>query len=352
MGSSQKKKNEKKKDFQKTKLKVGKARPKADNFTDTSFRSKAIVLNQQSLTTSAPSSSSQFSHHLSLLSSKSDSQRRESLAYLTTSVSSRPVDSPLPQPVSVMLPTMLPLILDASNGVRTQLLKFLRSLPEAEIEDHVAQLLPYIRAGMTHLAADIRLSAVEILSWLVEVAGPEVVSSAGGWIRTINCFLSLLGWHTDESSKWSANRGTFGKAGSEGKPMVKVLQVLAEFLRAGLCQPGEDDVDMADSTADGEENPAFPVTGGWEFPLCDTAQHMIPAKSTPYAYLNLFGQPRDEEGEMYETREDRYRVFSEKFRRAIERGVENARKEGGEAGRASAAVAKVLKEAKSAASES
>lgn len=42
MGSSTKKKKEKKKDFQKPKLKVGKAKPKASNFTDTSFRSKGI----------------------------------------------------------------------------------------------------------------------------------------------------------------------------------------------------------------------------------------------------------------------------------------------------------------------
>lgn len=40
MGSSTKKKKEKKKDFQKPKLKVGKAKAKAANFTDTSFKSK------------------------------------------------------------------------------------------------------------------------------------------------------------------------------------------------------------------------------------------------------------------------------------------------------------------------
>jgi len=40
MGSSAKKKREKKKDFQKVKLKVGKAKPKPVNSTDTSFRSK------------------------------------------------------------------------------------------------------------------------------------------------------------------------------------------------------------------------------------------------------------------------------------------------------------------------
>jgi pre-rRNA-processing protein IPI1 len=345
--------------LQKPKLKVGKAKPKPANFTDTSFRSKgkeifnefnpnnsfinyivhcssaAIVVNQQSLSLSARSSSAQFSHYLSLLSSKSDTQRRESLAHLTTSVEARPVDSPLPQPVSMILPSVVPLLLDASNSVRTQLLKFLRTLPESEIGDHASQLLPYIRAGMTHLAADIRASAIETLSWLVETAGSEVVSCAGGWIKTLNCFLSLLGWHTEESAKWSANRSSFGKAGSEGKPMIKALQALAAFLHAGIGpENGTLDIDEMDENA----------TNTWTFPLDQAVQHMIPSKSAPYAYLNLFGQPRDAEGEMYETREDRYRVFSERFRTSIERGVDNARKEGGEVGRASAAVAKVLRE--------
>jgi pre-rRNA-processing protein IPI1 len=40
MGSSTKKKKEKKKDFQKPKLKVGKTKAKPANFTDTSFKSK------------------------------------------------------------------------------------------------------------------------------------------------------------------------------------------------------------------------------------------------------------------------------------------------------------------------
>ncbi|EED15344.1 rRNA processing protein Ipi1, putative [Talaromyces stipitatus ATCC 10500] len=334
MGSSQKRKKEKQKDFQ--------AKAKPANFTDTSFRSKAIVLNQQSLSTSAPTSSAQFSHHLSLLSSKSDIQRKESLAHLTTSVSSRPVDSPLPQPVSVMIPKLVPLLLDASNSVRAQLLKFLKTLPTGDIEAHAAQLLPYIRAGMTHLAADIRSSAVEVLGWLVETAGGEVVSCPGGWIKTLNCFLSLLGWHTEESAKWSSNRSSFGKAGSEGRPMVKALHALAEFLRAGISS------DDGEAIIGNEHLPADHDTGVEFFPVDLTVrQNMIPDRSAPYAYLNLFGQPRDAEGEMYESREDRLRVFGDMFRKAIERGVENARKEGGEVGRASAAVFKVLRETRS-----
>lgn len=235
-----------------------------------------------------------------------------------------------------MLPSLLPLILDGSTNVRTQLLKLLRTLPRHDIEDHVAQLLPYIRAGMTHLAADIRVSAVEILSWMVEAAGEQVVSCAGGWIKTLNCFLSVLGWHTEESSKWSSTRASFGKSGSQGRPMVKVLGALAEFLDAGIGQHDASDDESPED--DGSSST-------WPFPLSCTGQHMISDSSAPYAYLNLFGQPRDAEGEMYETREDRYRVFSNRFMPAIERGVKSAREEGGEMGRASSGVSKVLKEA-------
>ncbi|KAJ5542769.1 hypothetical protein N7535_005193 [Penicillium sp. DV-2018c] len=337
MGSSSKRKKEKQKDFQKPKLRVGKAKAKPDNYTDTSFKSKSIVLTQQSLHLSAPTANATFTHNLSLLSAKSDSQRRDSLAYLTTTIASRPVNSPLPQPVSVILPSLLPLILDGATSVRTQLLKLLRTLPPGDVQDHVAQLLPYIRAGMTHLAADIRVSAVEILSWMVEAAGEATVSCAGGWVKTLNCFLSVLGWHTEESSKWSATRASFGKPGSQGKPMVKTLAALALFLDAGIGKPASGGIDG--EMSDGDESP------DWSFPLCQTAQHMIADSSTPFAYLNLFGKPRDEDGELYETREDRYRVFTSRFHPAVERGLKSAREEGGELGRASSGVTKVLKEA-------
>lgn len=240
-----------------------------------------------------------------------------------------------------MLPSLLPLLLDANNNVRTQLLKLLRTLPQNDVEDHVVQLLPYIRAGMTHLAADIRVSAVEVLSWLVSAAGEQVVSCAGGWIKTMNCFLSVLGWHTEESSRWSSNRASFGKSGSQGRPMVKVLGALADFLEAGIGEPASLKND------DGSEREDISLSTAWPFPLCQTGQHMPSESSAPYAYLNLFGQPRDEEGEMYETREDRYRVFAAHFMTAVDRGLKSAREEGGELGRASSGVTKVLKEAKS-----
>ncbi|KAL4924734.1 IPI1/TEX10 family protein [Aspergillus undulatus] len=370
MGASAKRKKEKQKDFQKPKLKVGKAKAKPDNYTDTSFKTKGITLTQQSLTLSAPSSSTQFTHHLSLLTSKSDSQRRDSLSYLTSTISSSPTHLPLPRPVSLILPSLYPLILDSNSAVRTNLLKLLRVLPEHDMSDNVGSFMPYVRAGMTHLAADVRVSSVEVLGYLIGIAGDEVVGAAGGWVKTLNCFLSVLGWHLQAgNSKWTTlatgglvpnansapsggsggsggSKSSFGKAGVKGRPQVRFLTVLGEFLGAGIGSPNDfgSDMDMSTDEAGGE----LGTGAGARFPITNLSTHLIPSTiASPYIYLNLFGAPRDEEGEMYETREDRWRVFvSRGFLTAVEKGVEGARAEGGEVGRASVGVWKVLKEAK------
>jgi pre-rRNA-processing protein IPI1 len=332
MGSSARKKREKKKDFQKTKLKVGKARPKPTNSTDTNFRSKAIVISQQSLSLAVPSASSQFLHHLSLLTSRSESQRKESLAYLTTSIASRPVDSPLQLPTSTILPKLCPLILDGSSGVRNQLLRVFQVLPEGEVADHASEVLPYTRAGMTHLAADIRMSAVSVLSWLTRVAGSEVVSCPGGWYRTLDCFMTVLGWNGEGEAKWASNKPMFAKSAVEGKPLIRNMQVLAEFITAGL----DDGMDVGNITG---------VHRRSSFPLWDIKHHYLPEKSNAYAYLSLFGMPKDDDNAMMEAREDRLRVFDERFRTAVELNLDSAKSEGGELGRAAALVTKALKAA-------
>jgi pre-rRNA-processing protein IPI1 len=245
-------------------------------------------------------------------------------------MTSRPVGSPLPQPVSTLLPKLYPLILDGSSSVRTQLLKLFRSLPSGEIEDHVNEILPFVRAAMTHLAAEIRLFAVDVLCWLLEDAGSEVVSCAGGWYKTLNCFLTILGWSTSDAMKWSSNRASFGKSGSEGRPMARTLQALAEFVHAGMGQQSADESEVGDA--------ALHST----FPMWDGDQHQLPRKSNAFGYLNLFGMPKDDATEMLEDREDRRRVFDKSFRVSVEMGLEAARKEGGDVGRAAAALTKAL----------
>ncbi|KAF2263408.1 rRNA processing protein Ipi1 [Lojkania enalia] len=328
MGSSAKKRKEKKKDFQKPKLKVGKTKSKAANFTDTSFKAKSIVLTQQSLSMNAPTVAAQCAHHLSLLTHKSDSQRRESLAYLTAAIAANPLGTALPLPPSVILPAVQRLILDGSNGVRQQLLKLLQSLPQGEIASHADQLLLHARAGMTHLAADIRIFALDILEWLIGVAGDEIVSCAGGWVKMLKCFLGLLGWDNDTLGKWSTPK-SFGKATGDAKIQVKQMNALSLFLRAGLVPPH-----AAVSLA----------AGGNSFPLWETEHHILSERSSVYAHLNLFGAPRDEEAEMYEDREDRQKVFYDRAEAAIVAGIEQATKGGGELGRAAAQLRRVVKE--------
>lgn len=181
---------------------------------------------------------------------------------------------------------------------------------------------------MTHLAAEIRVDALAILEWLLEVAKDDVVTCPGGWVKTLKTFMSMMGWAvSSSSSKWtSASKVSFGKA---GKAFPRQLLVLAQFLRAGLVES--------------ETQPTV-STNSALFPLCDVERHMIPQRSNAFAHLNLFGSSRDEEGDMYIDREDRQRVFQKRFQSAIEIGVANAKKEAGEAGRSASILNKVLLE--------
>lgn len=237
---------------------------------------------------------------------------------------------PLPQPAGLIISKVQPLVHSKSNGVRQQLVKLLQTLPAGDIAGNVDQLLLWTRAGMTHLSADVRSSSLNILDWLLQVAGDEVVSCAGGWFKTLKSFLSLLGWQArvDHDSHWT-NRSTSTHP-SDAKAQARILTSLASFLRAGLAPPTD---------------PAPDISAQLNFPLWHTDQHLRPTRSNAFAYLNLFGPPRDEEAEMYEDREDRQRVFYERFQPAIAAGLEEAKKAGGEVGRAASAVRKAIDEA-------
>lgn len=287
------------------------------------------MLNQQSLHVSAPSTSTQFLHHLSLLSSRSDSQRRDSLSYLTSVLNCRTDNTSLPRPTSIVLPKIYPLILDGTNSVRQQSLRLLQCLPGDEISDRVPEILPYIRAGMTHLAADIRLSCIDVLAWLMEIAPNGVVSCAGGWVKTLNCFLALFGWHGHEATQLPAsNRVSFGTVAGDGKIQARNLQVLAQFLNAGFRALPQLD----------EESERVEL----RFPLSHTQHHLLPQRSNPYGYLCLFGQQQDDDADMLEDWQDRIRVFHDRFAPSVAAGLASAKTRGGEVGRAAGLVAKSL----------
>ncbi|KAK6441785.1 rRNA processing protein [Oleoguttula sp. CCFEE 5521] len=330
MGSSAKKKREKKSDFKKTKLKVGKARPKNTNATDTSFAAKSIVLKQQSLSESGRDPSTIFNHNLSLLASKADTQRRDALAWLTNAI---PATADLPQPASAILSKTQPLILDGTASVRSQLLKLLRVLPYNQLGP-LDQMLLYTRAGMSHLSGDIKLSSLDVLDWLIEAQAESVVSCAGGWVKTLETFQTLLSWDAQGAGsltgdgKWTTTKPTTSLGSSE--LLVHQLNTLTTFLNAGLAKPVRNEDLLA-------------IRAAQVYPLTHFDAHLMPTKSNPYGYLNLFGKPRDSESEMYEDPEERQEALvASGMYRAFVQGVAEARKEGGEVRRAAASVTKAL----------
>ena len=238
--------------------------------------------------------------------------------------------------------------------MRSQLLKVYPLLPRQDVVDGVDKILPHVRAGMSHLSTDIRISNLDMLAWLLSDGdghegvgvGAAVVSCAGGWVKTLKIFVTILGWPVSERGAAAAGQEKGGKrdgwtdgsnsargGGNRGPIDAKILSVLAAFLRCGLLPRAE----LAAGKGVGRE---------WPFPLWNVRAHMLPMRPNPFAHLNLFGEPRDEEGEMYVDEADRRRVFNSLgYAEAVAQGIEGMRRDGGETGRAAGNVRKVLKEA-------
>lgn len=296
----------------------------------------AIILKQQSLTEGGRDAAALFNHNLSLFSAKNETQRKEALGYIASIVSAHAAES-LPQPCSVVLAKAQPLILDGNGGVRTQLLKLFKVLSAAQLGP-IDQTLLYTRAGMSHLSTEIRMSSLDVLDWLLEANGEAVVSCAGGWIKTLRTFQNLLSWSGSQTAtangtvtngKWSATKPTTS-LGSH-KLLVHQLNTLGGFLNAGLMKPAVDPTALARRAAE-------------IYPLWHTDAHLLPTKSNAYGYLNLFGAPRDMESEMYDDAEGRNEALIESgLFDAFTFGVTEAKREGGEVGRAASVVAKALR---------
>ncbi|KAK3067012.1 rRNA processing protein [Teratosphaeriaceae sp. CCFEE 6253] len=336
MGSSAKKKREKKSDFQKTKLKVGKARPQNTNATSTSFTAKSIILKQQSLSETARDGPALFNHNLSLVSSSNAKQRENALQYLTT-VCLAAGEEGLPQSASAIVAKAQPYLIDGSKDVRNQVLRLFKALPASEIGP-LDTILLYTKAGMVHLADDIKLFSLDVLDWLLQSNAEAVMACPGGWAKTLRTFQNLLSWHGGQMANgavqtnggWSATKTASNKLGSN-KLLVHQLNTLANFLSVGLMRPPKDPQAAAKLAA------AY-------FPLYQYDRHMLSRKSNPFGYLNLFGAPRDAESEIYEDTEERVSVLNELgLAERFQEGAREAKKEAGEVGRAASAVVKALR---------
>jgi pre-rRNA-processing protein IPI1 len=274
----------------------------------------------QTLSTTGPDVVQQFKQSLSLAAtSKSDKQRQESLSHLTNQLDAQPPINPVG--TQAILAKLLPLVSDSATPVRSQLLKLFRTLPEDQVRHSIEPALLFVRAGLTHLSADISNDALGFMDWLLDIAGDDIVSAPGGWVKTLNTICATLGWYaTSGKDGWSSG-GRGATRSKDAQNQARRIDVLTKFLRAGFAP---------------EVLPEPNPKADWE------NLYRISRDPNGFAYLNLTGSLRDEEGTMYSDRESRQRVFHKRFLGSIFKGLDQTKKEGGLTGRAASNLEQTL----------
>lgn len=286
----------------------------------------AIVMNSQSLADEAPDIVAQFKHNLSLASSsKTDKQRKDALSYLTNQLSK---DDPVnPVGTNNILAKLSPLVSDSSTPVRKQLQVLLDHLPGEEVRHHADRMLLHVRAGMTHLSNDVSNDALGVMDWLLGFAADEIVSCAGGWVKTLETFCAMMGWTPKSSSSgWTSGSKVTLRA-KDSTTHARQISVLAKMVQAGLePRPSAADDSKPDSAG-----------GRWDY-LC-----RVPSDPKAFDYLNLNGSTSsNDQSQRYASREERQQVFKARFSSSISKGASDALQAGGATGRAAAALQKAL----------
>lgn len=167
------KKKKRQDDFQKVKLKVGKTKPKADNATNTNFRSRGIHLSEQlKRDTSGPTTHRQLGINdlLSQLHHYNASVKHSALLGLRELLSLNP--SLLEQHLSRLLSEVAAVFTDKDGNVRvaaTRVLKFIaQSVPAERVAPFFPLLCAHLSCAMTHIETGIQEDAMKVLDVLLE----------------------------------------------------------------------------------------------------------------------------------------------------------------------------------------
>lgn len=364
---SARKKKEKRKDFVKTKLKVGKEKAKANNHTDTSFVAKSIHLPNQSIASHAPSDGGQagstgagvsstglpadkLAHYLSLFKHHSSSTRKEAVLYVqnqhvqpilissgsstTTNCTANSGNAGNFKPV---LTAVTPLLTDQSTSVRAAALDLLKQLPPATVAANASFISLYIHAAMTSIDPAVRAKSTLALDVVLERAAEPLCRVA--FAKLLTAFVTLLGWSGGRGSTVASSAmvvtTTLDFGASSGKVAAVHLQSLQKLVAAGLAESHNQGPHGTDD--DEDDDAAVARRKGMQL----AAQFLVPSTSMPYLSLALFAKKQPEAKDsavtITEDVESRKQVLR-MHESALVHGLEQTLKEGGEVGR----IAKLL----------
>ena len=212
MGSSRKKK-EKKKDFVKPKLKVGKTLAKNANHTSTEFKAKKINVSSsiKHLITTKNDSSIEYIKKLSVLKKTTTNltSRKEILAEFLTILQKDPMQETHKVPLDELIKVIRVLFLDQSKKIRTDAREILSQLIKHHnnliVLNHDSLML-FIFSAMTHLKPTIRQDSIFTLREILN--GGERLRSltiSNHWIRVWKNMLILLNWKKENKSYVDSN---------------------------------------------------------------------------------------------------------------------------------------------------
>ncbi|KAM6910385.1 testis-expressed protein 10 homolog isoform 1-T2 [Xenentodon cancila] len=167
------KKKKRQDDFQKVKLKVGKKKPKADNATNTNFRTRGIHLPEQlSRDSSGPTTHRQLGVNelLSQLHHYNANVKHSALLGLKELLTTNP--SLLEQHLSRLVSEVAAVLTDKDGNVRVAATRALRFIAQSVPAERVAPFFPLLSAhlscAMTHIEPGIQEDAMNVLDVFLE----------------------------------------------------------------------------------------------------------------------------------------------------------------------------------------
>lgn len=335
---SKRKRDEKKRDFQKRKLKVGKTAAKPDNYTDTSFTAKSISLPNQTIAKkpahSAPGNPDvDLTHHLLLTKHHLASTRKETLIYIETHL---PSNTSLYKQI---LSLTLSLVTDSSQSVREAFVSLLSACADKQpgfLELHMRSIVLFVHSAMTHIQVAVRSTSSMVLGVLVEKSPSALVR--GHFVKILRSFFSLMSWNFGKDRQSvSLAVSSDSLEGRGQKARVNHLCVLRKFLKASLFE---------------EKNSTDALAIDWS--KCSTIhwqtpKFMIPSNPQAYAQLKLYVEEipasvssdtpdgslslADIDGISTEDQDTRRRITLDIFSAPLKANLFNIVKEGGEVGK-------------------
>lgn len=318
------KQKQKKKDFLKKKLKVGKAAAKPNNLTDTSFVAKSINVKNQHLGDDAHNS---LLKRLALLKHHNDTVRKETLQIYIKRMSEI-INTNLMTP---LLKQSIPMVCDDDKFTRETLLELfdcIGTLNPQILKLHYNFFILYITMSMTHIIPRIKADSTKYLICILKYCHDEIVRNS--WIKLMNGVLNVLGW-----GELGANTSS-GVLQTKKRDSINTkvhLDALYQLIKYG-CTASPDM---------GDANEEMDDTNGKSSSCNVQNKYLVPDVPQPYAHLRLFvksikkstteGNIQDTNSLANQDLETRQMVFVDKFKDIILKETAQLIQDGGECGK-------------------